>query len=91
MSNKNWELEDLIAMMKKERVQRVVLGSLQVELHPSAFIPTVIDTVDMPQKEELMTDEEILYGSSPYLDVIQASKAARREMIEKETALAKEL
>jgi hypothetical protein len=67
-----YDLAEILALMKANRVLRVKLGSLEVELSPSAFA----DQVSAPraQAAPLPSDEDFLFMST----AIQPEPADKR-------------
>jgi hypothetical protein len=72
---KIWELDELVEYMKKERVHKVKLGNLEVELSPIAFQEYLPETTVPLQGDEAMpTEDEFLYRSSPYYDQMKTQR-----------------
>jgi len=62
---KQWELEEVIALMKRERLLKVKLGGLEVEMAPAAFASA--DASDTAKKDEKPAPkpEDFLFWSVP--------------------------
>lgn len=61
------DVKELIDLMKREKVLVAKLGSMHVELHPSAFTSETAETAklaDVPV-EPIPTDEEFMRWSLP--------------------------
>ena len=67
---KQWELAELVSFMKTNRVTRVKLGGLEVDLAPSAFVAEIeAGTLGPATKSDPMpTEEDLRYWSSPVLE-----------------------
>ena len=68
---KTWELQDLLDLMIEKHAISVKMGGLEVTLHPSAFTQVVTDQPQTTPLTDEPSEDEILYASSPYYDVLK--------------------
>jgi len=72
---KIWELDELVEYMKMNRVHKVKLGNLEVELSPIAFqVDAAEGTVPLQGDEAMPTEDEFLFRSTPYYDEMKAQR-----------------
>ena len=66
--NKQYDLLEILEIMKKNKVLKVQMGSLIVELSQEAFKPEPIEQEIKPKEPELppLTDEDKLKIASPF-------------------------
>lgn len=78
--SRQYELTELIQLMKDNKVLEVQLGTLKVVLHPSSFtikddindlIPQIEPIVHKDETVELPSDDEMLMWSSGYSPTIE--------------------
>lgn len=70
---KQWEAGELIDLMIEKHVISIKMGSLEITMHPSAFTAAEELDTKTPLNEE-PTEDEMLYASSPYFDVLRAQR-----------------
>ena len=65
---KQWQLDELVTFMKANKVTRVKLGGLEVDLAPAAFVAEVETPVSPAKPDVMPTDQDLMFWSSPALE-----------------------